>query len=181
MSSLENYQYDSTQAELSRLMERLTQNPATRKNILREVKKLEPDLPIPELEIEESLRNVTNHAEARVQQLEAKLREKEAMEELNRRRQALVKKGKISDEAEIEEVEKIMLEKGIQNHDTAADYYKWMREQATPTPTAFNRNVMDTTARNTLQSFWKNPAMAARDEASKALMELRKNPRPIGL
>ena len=84
-SSLENY--DSTQAELSRLMERLTQNPATRKNVLREVKKLEPDLPIPELEIEDSLRNVTNHAEARVQQLEARLREKEALEELQRRRQ----------------------------------------------------------------------------------------------
>ena len=91
-SSLENY--DSTQAELSRLMERLTQNPATRKNVLREVKKLEPDLPIPELEIEDSLRNVTNHAEARVQQLEARLREKEALEELNRRRQALVKRAR---------------------------------------------------------------------------------------
>jgi chromosome segregation ATPase len=178
-SSLENY--DSTQAELSRLMERLTQNPATRKNVLREVKKLEPDLPIPELEIEDSLRNVTNHAEARVQQLEARLREKEALEELQRRRQALVKKGKISDEAEIEEVEKIMLEKGIQNHDTAAEYYKWMREQAAPTPTAFNRNVLDTTARNSLQPFWKNPVTAARDEATKAFMEMRKNPRPIGL
>jgi len=41
---------------------------------------------------------------------------------------------------------------------------------------------MDSTARNTLSGFWKNPQVAARDEASKALMELRGKPnRPIGL
>ena len=123
----------------------------------------------------------TNQAHARVEQLEQKLREKEAIEELNRRRQSLVKKGKVSDESEIEQVEKIMLERGITNHETAADFHKWMNEQAKPTPSTFSRNVLDDTARNTLSSFWKNPQHAARDEASKALMELRRNPRPIGL
>jgi predicted aldo/keto reductase-like oxidoreductase len=93
-----------------------------------------------------------------------------------------LKKGKVSDESEIEQIEKIMLEKGITDHETAADYHKWMREQAAPTPTSFTRNVMDVTARSTLSSFWKNPQVAARDEASKALMELRGKPnRPIGL
>ena len=101
---------------------------------------------------------------------------------MQRRRNALLKKGKVSDEAEIEQIEKIMLEKGITDHDTAADYAKWMRESAAPTPTSFTRNVMDTTARSTLSSFWKNPQVAARDEATKALMELRGKPnRPIGL
>lgn len=167
--------------ELALLARRLAENPATRKEFLRLTKKATPDLPIPELEIEDTVYAATNQAHARVEQLEAKLREKEALEELNRRRQALVKKGKISDEAEIEQVEKIMLERGITNHETAADYHKWMTEQAKPTPSTFSRNVMDDTARNTLSSFWKNPQHAARDEATKALMELRKNPRPIGL
>jgi len=167
--------------ELALLARRLAENPATRKEFLRLTKKATPDLPIPELEIEDTVYAATNQAHARVEQLERKLREKDAMEELNRRRQSLVKKGKVSDESEIEQVEKIMLERGITNHETAADFHKWMNEQAKPTPSTFSRNVLDDTARNTLSSFWKNPQHAARDEASKALMELRRNPRPIGL
>jgi len=167
--------------ELALLARRLAENPATRKEFLRLTKKATPDLPIPELEIEDTVYAATNQAHARVEQLERKLREKEAIEELNRRRQSLVKKGKVSDESEIEQVEKIMLERGITNHETAADFHKWMNEQAKPTPSTFSRNVLDDTARNTLSSFWKNPQHAARDEASKALMELRRNPRPIGL
>lgn len=167
--------------ELALLARRLAENPATRKEFLRLTKKATPDLPIPELEIEDTVYAATNQAHARVEQLEQKLREKDAMEELNRRRQSLVKKGKVSDESEIEQVEKIMLERGITNHETAADFHKWMNEQAKPTPSTFSRNVLDDTARNTLSSFWKNPQHAARDEASKALMELRRNPRPIGL
>jgi hypothetical protein len=167
--------------ELALLARRLAENPATRKEFLRLTKKATPDLPIPELEIEDTVYAATNQAHARVEQLERKLREKDAMEELNRRRQSLVKKGKVSDESEIEHVEKIMLERGITNHETAADFHKWMNEQAKPTPSTFSRNVLDDTARNTLSSFWKNPQHAARDEASKALMELRRNPRPIGL
>ncbi len=167
--------------ELALLARRLAENPGTRKEFLRLTKKATPDLPIPELEIEDTVYAATNQAHARVEQLEQKLREKEAMEELNRRRQSLVKKGKVSDESEIEQVEKIMLERGITNHETAADFHKWMNEQAKPTPSTFSRNVLDDTARNTLSSFWKNPQHAARDEASKALMELRRNPRPIGL
>jgi len=167
--------------ELALLARRLAENPATRKEFLRLTKKATPDLPIPELEIEDTVYAATNQAHAREEQLEQKLREKEAIEELNRRRQSLVKKGKVSDESEIEQVEKIMLERGITNHETAADFHKWMNEQAKPTPSTFSRNVLDDTARNTLSSFWKNPQHAARDEASKALMELRRNPRPIGL
>lgn len=167
--------------ELALLARRLAENPATRKDFLRLTKKATPELPIPELEIEDTVYAATNQAHARVEQLEQKLREKEAMEELTRRRQSLVKKGKVSDESEIEQVEKIMLERGITNHETAADFHKWMNEQAKPTPSTFSRNVLDDTARNTLSSFWKNPQHAARDEASKALMELRRNPRPIGL
>lgn len=181
MASLEDLSFDARD-ELALLARKLAENPATRKDFLRLTKKANPDIPIPELEIEDSVNAHTRAAYAKVERLEAKLREKEAMDELTRRRNALVKKGKVSDEAEIEQVEKIMLEKGITDHETAAEYHKWMRESAAPTPTSFTRNVMDQTARSTLSSFWKNPQVAARDEASKALMELRGKPnRPIGL
>jgi hypothetical protein len=76
----------------------------------------------------------------------------------------LLRKGKVKSEEDIAEIEKIMLEKGIQNHETAADYFQWMRQAATPTPSkTFNQNVLDETARGTLEKFWKNPAAAARD------------------
>ena len=181
MASLEDLSPDARD-ELALLARQLAENPSTRKEFLRLTKKAKPDIPIPELEIEDSVFQQTQASNARVEQLEAKLREKEAMDELTRRRNALLKKGKVSDESEIEQIEKIMLEKGITDHETAADYHRWMRESAAPTPTSFTRNVMDTTARSTLSSFWKNPQHAARDEASKALMELRGKPnRPIGL
>jgi hypothetical protein len=181
MASLEDLTPDARD-ELALLARQLAENPHTRKEFLRLTKRAKPDIPIPELEIEDSVTRQTQASNAKVEALEAKLREREAMDELSRRRNALLKKGKVSDESEIEQIEKIMLEKGITDHETAADYHKWMREQAAPTPTSFTRNVMDVTARSTLSSFWKNPQVAARDEASKALMELRGKPnRPIGL
>lgn len=178
MASLEDLAPE-TRDELALLARTMAENPATRKEFLRLTKTIRPDVPVPELEIEEMTRKATDEATNRVQLLEDKLREKEALDELERRRRDVVRKGKISED-DIPEVEKIMLEKGITSHETAADYHRFMREAAKPTPTTYNRNVMDETARSTLKQFWKNPQVAARDEASKALAELRKNPRPIG-
>jgi len=49
-----------------------------------------------------------------------------------------MKKGLIQDESEIEEVEKVMLEKGITNHEAAAEYWQWMKQSAAPTPSGYN-------------------------------------------
>ena len=134
-------------------------------------------MPIPELEIEDSTQASFNKSELRVQQLENRLREKEAVEELGRRRSKLMKKGLIDKEEDIEEVEKVMLEKGITNHESAAEYWQWMKQSAVPTPSGYNPNVIN---KFDLSKYWKNPVMGARDEAAKALNELRKNPRPFG-
>lgn len=181
MASLEDLAPDARD-ELALLARRLAENPNTRKEFLRLTKRANPDLPIPELEIEDTVSQATQAAQSRIEQLEARLRERDAVDELEKRRQSLVKKGKVAEESEIEQIEKIMLEKGITNHETAAEYHRWMREAAAPTPTGYNRNVLDTAARATLANYWKNPQMAAREEASKALNELRGGPRrPIGL
>jgi predicted aldo/keto reductase-like oxidoreductase len=113
-----------------------------------------------------------------VQQLEAKLAEKDAKEELERRRQSLMKRGLIDSEDDIQEVEKVMLEKGITNHETAAEYHQWMKEAAKPTPSGYNPQVIQ---KFDLSQYWKNPVSAARNEAAKALNDLRKRNRPIGL
>jgi len=173
--SLENA---TAESELAALAQQLAENPETRKDFLRLTKKVKPDLPIPELDIEERASQVYNKADARVQELETKLKQKEAVEELERRRQTLVKKGLVDAEDDIKDVEKLMLERGITNHETAAEYHRWMKEAAKPTPSGYNPSLFK---KIDLSKYWKNPVMAARDEASKALNELRQPRRPIGL
>jgi hypothetical protein len=164
--------------ELALLAKQLSENPETRKDFLRQVKKVKPEMPIPELEIEDYTRHAVERANDRVAQLEARLREKDAMDELNKRRSKLKSKGLIDNDDDIQEVEKVMLEKGITNHEAAAEYWRWMQQSAAPTPTGYNPSAIN---KFDLSKYWKNPVAGARDEAAKALNELRKNPRPIGL
>ena len=163
--------------ELAMLMKELAENPATRKEALRLTKKVRPNLPIPELELEDYTEKKVTQAEDRVAQLEAKLKEKESLEELQKRRDRLVKKGLASEE-DIEEIEKIMLEKKISDHETAAEYFDWMKQAAQPTPSGYSPSPLKGF---NLNEYWKNPVQGARNEAAKALAELRKNTRPIGI
>ena len=107
--------------ELALLMKELAENPTTRKEALRLTKKVRPNLPIPELELEDYTEQKVTAAEERVMQLEAKLKEKEAREELQKRRDKLIKNGLVQNEDDISEVEKIMHEKKISAHETAAE------------------------------------------------------------
>ena len=164
--------------ELAALAKKLADNPSTRKEFLKLTKQVNPDLPIPELEIEERANSVFQQADQRVASLESQLRERDARDELEKRRQALMEKGLVKSKDDIAEVEKVMLEKGMTNHETAAEYWQWMKQAAEPTPTGYNPQVMN---KWDLSKFMKNPVGAARDEASKALNELRRPNRPIGL
>ena len=175
--SLEDMSFEQRD-QMALLMRELSDNPETRKEILRLTKKVKPGLVIPELDIEEHTHTAVSAANRRVEELEAKMREKEALEDLQKRRMSLIKKGLIQDESEIEQVEKIMLDKGITNHESAAEYWDWMKQSAVPTPTGYNPSAV---AKFDLGKYYKNPVLAARDEASKALNELRRNPKPIGL
>lgn len=175
--SLENLSLEARD-ELAALAQTLAENPDTRKDFLRMTKKVKPDLPIPELDIEDYTHRAVSRSEDRVQALEAKLREKEALEELQNRHQSLMKKGLISNESEVSDVEKIMLERGITNHETAAEYHQWMKQAAVPTSSGYNPSAVK---QFDLNKYWKNPVSAARNEAMNALNDLRKPQRPIGL
>lgn len=169
--SLEDISFEQRD-ELARLMKDLSDNPNTRKEVLRLTKQVRPDLTIPELEIESSTKAAFDKAEQRVQALEAKLREKDALAELQRRRDALKEKNLVGSDKDVEEVEKLMLEKNIANHETAAEYWAWMKQSAAPTPSSYNPSAI---GKFDLSSYWKNPQTAARNEAAKALAELRRN------
>ena len=175
--SLENLSVEA-QAELAALAKTLAENPSTRKQFLQLTKQVRPDVPIPEIEIEERTNSVLAEANKKVETLEQKLRQKEAKEELEKRRITLLKKNLVQSEDEIAEVEKLMVEKGIANHETAAEYHQWMKQAAAPTPSQFPQPVM---SKFNTKDFMKNPVGAARDAAHAALAEFRKNPKPIGL
>jgi len=161
---------------LAMLAKQLADNPQTRKEFLRMTKQVKPEMSIPELEIEDYTNKKVTAAEERVMKLEAQLRDRDAREELEKRRAKLNRS-----EKEIAEIEKVMLEKGMTNHETAAEYFDWMNQAAAPTPNSamgYNPSALN---KFDLSKYWKNPQMGARDEASKALQELRKNTRPIGI
>lgn len=174
--SLEDMSFEQRD-QLALLMRELSDNPATRKDVLRLTKQIKPDLVIPELEIESTTKSYVEKLEQKLMDREAKDREQDALRDLESRRNRLMKKGLVEREEDIEEVEKIMLEKGISNHESAAEYWQWMKQSATPTPTGYNPSAV---SKFDLGKYYKNPVGAARDEASKALQELRQNTRPIG-
>ena len=175
--SLENYTPEQLE-ELALLTKTLAETPETRKEFLRLTKRVKPNMPIPELEVEETAHRLAATYEQKLQAMEAKLAEKDARESLEKRRNALKESGKAKTQEDIEEIEKVMLEKKIADHDAAADYWNWMKQTATPTPSAFPQNALKNFDP---APFMKNPRDAARTEAMKAFEELRKNPRPIGL
>ena len=174
--SLENYSPEAIE-ELAALSKRLSENPKTRKSFLRLAKEVNPDIPMPELEMEEMVNERTTAAEKRVTDLENQLRAQQVRDELNRRRNKLKESGFAQTDDDILEIEKLMTEKGIANHETAADYWRHMKQAAVPTP-GYPQPVM---SRMDVKGYMKNPVAAARENAAAALAELRKNPKPIGL
>ena len=105
--------------ELAMLAKQLADNPTTRESFLRLTQQVKPDLTIPELSLKDDISKQLKHTQDEYQKLASKFKEKEAMEDLQSRRNALIKKGKAS-ENDIPEIEKIMLEKQIHDHETAA-------------------------------------------------------------
>jgi hypothetical protein len=174
--SLEDMSFEQRD-QLALLMRELSDNPATRKDVLRLTKQIKPELVIPELDIENTTKSYVDKLEQQLMARDAKDREQDAVRDLESRRNKLMKKGFVQNEEDIHEVEKIMLEKGITNHESAAEYWQWMKQSAAPTPTGYNPSAV---SKFDLGKYYKNPQAAARDEASKALAELRQNRRPVG-
>ena len=181
MASLEDLSPEARD-ELALISRQLAENPETREAFLRLTKKARPEMTIDTIDMQDRMDARLQVMQSKLDQMEASKREDGALAELERRRRELISKGKAKSEEDIGRIEKIMLEKGIQNHETAAEYDQWMRENSKPTGQSFyNPHFMNETARDTLSKFHKNPVGAARDEASKALMELRKHPGRFGV
>lgn len=118
---------------LATLAKGLGDNPKTRKDFMRLVKAGNPDLSIPEVDLPDEIMSRIDAEAKKREALEAQLLEASVREQVRERREELKRAKSLSDE-QIGEVEKLMVEKGIGNHDTAADFYLSQRKMAEPTP-----------------------------------------------
>lgn len=175
-NSLENV--DATTRELAGLTQLLAEHPETRRDFLRMTKKVKPDLPIPELELEDRFTAARGEDAKRIAALEGKLAQKDAMQALEERRKKLRDRGFNDDD--IKGTEKVMLEKGITNHEAGGDYFEWMNQAAKPTPATGAYSASPFKAFD-LKPFLKNPVQAAREAAAQAMADFRKPVRPAGL
>jgi len=175
MSSLEDVSIQQRD-QLALLSKNLSDDPSTRKDFLRLAKRINPDLVVPELEIEDRTNKVLETIQKENEELRNSLKDRERREDLDKKRQSLIKNGLASNDEDVAAIEKVMLEKHIPDHETGAQYWNWMKQAAVPTPTGYNPSAI---AKFDLSKYMKNPTMGAREEASKALQDLRSMRSPI--
>lgn len=158
-------------ADLAALAKGLSENPRTRQNFLGLMKAADPNLSIPEIDIPSRIGAATKPYIDKLDAMEKKEAEREMRERIKERRQALVKNKGIA-ESEIPEIEKLMVEKGIQNHNTAAEYYLSQKQSAAPTPSTFSQPSIP---RPDLKKMGLNINQWSRNEATNAIADIIKN------
>ena len=102
--SLEDKSYEERD-ELARLALQLSNDPKTRPDFMRLTRQVRPDVAMPELEIEERVNTAFNSAQQKIASLEAKLAERDAVDNLESRRKSLLEKGLVHSRSEVQEVE----------------------------------------------------------------------------
>lgn len=175
--SLENLDPQAA-AELAALAKTLADNPETRKEFLRLTKKARPDVVLPELEIEDAVSSQLSTRDEKIANLEKELAERKLSEDMERARAAIKAQGITDDE--LPEVEKLMVEKGIADHQTAAEYWSWQQKAQQATERAMQAQQPKQMV-SPFKDFFTNPVQRAREEAFKVLQEGRRPVRPAGL
>ena len=118
--SLEDQKFSQT----DKLIADLASDPSTRPAFLRMVKQKNPDLIIPELEQEERLAKLKEEMTAENQRLAQQIRDRDTLDELNKRRADVVRSGLISED-ELPEVEKLMQDGHATSHEAAAKMFAY--------------------------------------------------------
>lgn len=159
----ENLSLEDQQA-LGQTMHRLLSNPELRKTTLGLLKKADPSVALPEVELEERFAELSSAQEKKISDLENKLQQKELQAQRERQFAALRDRG-----LDPAEVEKTMVEKRIADYETAAKFLELERQSAPPTPASITPISLPTDAKSIL----KNPRQWANAEAHAAITELQ--------
>lgn len=175
MAGLEGLDADAV-AQLALLSKELSDNPKTRSKFLRLTKEAVPDISLPELEISDAIDARLSTRDKQIEELRMSLQSRELADEVKKERDALHARGLNDDE--VKEVESLMVNQGIADHNTAADYFTW-KKQAEDTVKAQMREPQSAELVGQFKDFFKNPVQKARQEAYATLRGLRM-PQPAG-
>lgn len=134
-NSLENQLTDDELKSMGKLYAQMVNDPKTRMHTLRATKIISPNTPIPELDVFDRVGAAVKPHIDKVDALEKKFIEKDAENNVLRKREELYDLG--HSKAEVEAIEKLMLEKRIPDHKTAAEFYKLQAQSAPVTPASY--------------------------------------------
>lgn len=105
------------------LVNKALQNPETRKELLKVAKKVQPDLAIPELDVSEETQKLYDE----INTLKEELKREKLMADMEKRRQKIKERGYDPDQ-----VEQLMLDKGIADENAAIEYLELQKKTAAP-------------------------------------------------
>lgn len=160
----------------NRLYGPLMNDPETRGEMLRLIKKKNPNMPIPELEAEERAKKLVAEERAEREKVANELREEKLDRRIEKERERVKREYDLSD-ADMAEVEKLMTDEKapIPYWDSAAKYYKAMSRTATPTPVTLEPPVYEMPSKDVWAAGIGSPArlnQIAMREATKAANDI---------
>jgi len=168
--SLEGMSPEAIQG-LALLAKGLTEDPKTRTRMLSLAKERDPTLNIPEVDLPVQFTSLLEEERTKRQAIEDKMREDDIRREIREKRDTIMKKGISA--AEVTEVEKLMTERGIVNHETAADFYLAQKKMAEPTPPPGSRYQPLQMPKIDAKAFGGNMRTWGKNQASEFLAQIR--------
>jgi len=118
--------------ELFKLFKKTLGNTKTRKDQLKLIKQVDPDLPIPEVDAEDRVMAVVKQQEDQIKALKEERDHDKVIAGIKEHRETIKSKYKLDDEG-LKKVEQLMVDKKIGDHDTAAEFIANNNKLATPT------------------------------------------------
>jgi len=136
--SLEGKSVEEIQA-LAELASGLASNPKTRMGFLQLTKAANPDTAIPEIDIPANLRAAMAEPLKQLDALTKAHEERHMRDRIEASRRDIIAKGVSA--SDVPAIEKMMVEKGIANHDTAVEHFKMQQRAAEPTPASTTNGI----------------------------------------
>ena len=136
--SLEGRSVEDIQA-LAELAEAMNSDPRTRKTFLQAAKTLNPNTHVPEIDIPAALAHQFAEPLRQLDALTKAQAEREMRDRILESRRSIISKG--VSESDVPAIEKMMVEKGIANHDTAVEHYRMQQRAAEPTPASTTNGI----------------------------------------
>ena len=159
-------------AALAELSSSLMADPKTRAGMLRLTKMANPGANIPEIDIPDSIASAFRPQLDRLAQLEKQAQERDAEDRVRKsRKDALAVSGISRDD--LPAIEKLMVDKKIPDHKTAAEFYDMQRKSAEPTPAAGANRTFGMPKTPDLKEFGGNMQAWARKNAFDVIDQLR--------